>query len=112
VRLRLAGDRDEAVVLYPSHRGGWETPGDLGATAMPHDLALQSLRALLSAHETKGGAWALIHVLEGKLRYCIEAPASETILEPGQPGVIQPQVPHHVEPVGLVRFYLEFHRTP
>jgi tellurite methyltransferase len=68
--------------------------------------------ALLSAHETKGGARALIHVLEGKLRSCIEAPASETILEPGQPGVIQPQVPHHVEPVGLVRFYLEFHRTP
>ncbi len=68
--------------------------------------------ALLSAHETKGGAWALIHVLEGKLRYCIETPASESILEPGQPGVIQPQVPHHVEPVGPVRFYLEFHRAP
>ena len=68
--------------------------------------------ALLSAHETKGGAWALIHVLEGKLRYCIEAPASESILEPGQPGVIQPQVRHHVEPVGPVRFYLEFHRAP
>jgi tellurite methyltransferase len=68
--------------------------------------------ALLSAHETKGGAWALIHVLEGKLRYCIEAPASVTILEPGQPGVIQPQVPHHVEPIGPVRFYLEFCRAP
>jgi hypothetical protein len=43
VRLRLTGDRDEVVVLYPSHRGGWEPPGDLGATAMPLDLALQSL---------------------------------------------------------------------
>jgi hypothetical protein len=43
VRLRLTGDRDEVVVLYPSHRGGWETPGDLGATAMPLALALQSL---------------------------------------------------------------------
>lgn len=68
--------------------------------------------ALLSAHETKGGAWALIHVLEGKLRYCIEAPPFESILEPGRPGIIQPQVPHHVEPVGPVRFYLEFHRAP
>ncbi len=68
--------------------------------------------ALLSAHETKGGAWALIHVLEGKLRYCIEASASERILEPGQPGVIQPHVPHHVEPIGPVRFYLEFHPAP
>ncbi len=68
--------------------------------------------ALLSTHETKSDTWALIHVLEGKLRYCIEAPASERILEPGQPGVIQPKVPHHVESVGPVRFYLEFYRAP
>jgi len=68
--------------------------------------------ALLSAHETKGGAWAMIHVFEGKLRYCIEAPPLESILEPGQPGVIEPQVRHHVEPIGPVRFCLEFHRAP
>jgi tellurite methyltransferase len=36
--------------------------------------------ALLSAHETKGGAWALIHVLEGKLRYCIEASGIDKLL--------------------------------
>ena len=52
--------------------------------------------ALLSAHETKVGAWAMIHVLEGKLRYCIETPSSESILEPGRPGVIEPEVWHHV----------------
>ncbi len=69
------------------------------------------LAALLSAHETKDGAWALLHVLEGKLRFCIENPPAETILEPGQPGVIEPKVPHHVEPLGPVRFYLEFHRA-
>jgi hypothetical protein len=40
---RLSGDRDEVVPLWPSHRSGWENPGDLGATAMPLDLALQSL---------------------------------------------------------------------
>ena len=68
--------------------------------------------ALLRAHETRGGAWAMIHVLEGKLRYCIETPLSESILEPGQPGVIEPEVRHHVEPIGPVRFYLEFHRAP
>lgn len=42
-RLRLTGDRDNVVLLWPSHRGGWENPGDLGATAMPLNLALQSL---------------------------------------------------------------------
>lgn len=68
--------------------------------------------ALLSAHQTKGGAWALIHVLEGKLRYCVETPPSESILAPGQPGVIEPEVRHRVEPIGPVRFYLEFHRAP
>ena len=31
--------------------------------------------ALLGAHETKAGTWAMIHVLEGKLRYRIESPA-------------------------------------
>ncbi|MBV1800360.1 DUF1971 domain-containing protein [Siccirubricoccus sp. G192] len=68
--------------------------------------------ALLRAQETKGGAWAMIHVLEGKLRYRIETPPSESTLEPGRPGVIEPEVRHHVEPVGPVRFYLEFHRAP
>ena len=68
--------------------------------------------ALLRAHKTKDGAWALIHVLEGKLRYRVEAPPSECVLEPGQPGVIEPQVPHHVEPIGAVRFYVEFYRAP
>ena len=68
--------------------------------------------ALLNAHETKGGAWALVHVLEGKLRYCIETPPLERILEPGRHGVIEPQVRHHVEPIGPVRFYLEFYRAP
>jgi hypothetical protein len=43
VRLRLTGEGDEVVVLYPSHRGGWEPPGDFGAVAMPLDLALERL---------------------------------------------------------------------
>jgi len=67
--------------------------------------------ALLGAYETKRGAWALIYVLEGKLRYCIETPPSESILEPGAPGVIEPEVRHYVEPLGSVRFYLEFYRA-
>lgn len=68
--------------------------------------------ALLSAHETKGGAWAMIHVLEGRLRYRIETPPSERTLEPGQPGVIEPEIRHHLELLGPVRFYLEFHHAP
>jgi len=54
----------------------------------------------------------MIHVLEGRLRYCIETPPSESTLEPGQPGVIEPEIRHHLELLGPVRFYLEFHHAP
>lgn len=70
--------------------------------------------ALLKAHTTKAGAWALIHVLEGRLAYRIvdsRRPASETILTPdAAPGVVEPTVLHEVQPLGPVRFYVEFHQ--
>lgn len=68
--------------------------------------------ALQQSHKTTHDTWAVIHVLEGRLRYCIINPASETVLEPDRPGVIEPEVEHHVEPLGEVRFYLEFHYPP
>ena len=43
VRLRLTGEGDAVVLLYPSHRGGWQPPGEFGALAMPLDLALERL---------------------------------------------------------------------
>lgn len=71
---------------------------------------------LLRAHTTKVGAWGLIHVLEGRLAYRItdpRKPASETILTAeSPPGVIEPTVLHEVEPLGPVRFYVEFLRAP
>ena len=42
-RLRLTGEGDDVVLLYPSHRGGWEPPGDFGALVMPLELALERL---------------------------------------------------------------------
>lgn len=71
---------------------------------------------LLRSHTTKAGAWGLIHVLEGRLAYRITDPrraALETILSPGgEPGVVEPTVLHEVQPLGLVRFYVEFLRAP
>jgi hypothetical protein len=43
LRLRLTGEGDDVVLLYPSHRGGWEPPGDFGALARPLELALEHL---------------------------------------------------------------------
>ena len=66
---------------------------------------------LLKSHQTKEGAWGLIHVLEGKLLYRNLETQTESVLEAGgEPGVIEPQVRHEVAPLGLVRFYVEFHR--
>jgi tellurite resistance-related uncharacterized protein len=70
-------------------------------------------KGLLRAHTTKEGAWALIHVLEGRLAYVIEdprRPRSRQVLTPEEPGLIEPTILHSVEPLGPVRFYVEFHR--
>jgi tellurite resistance-related uncharacterized protein len=73
-------------------------------------------KGLLKAHTTKEGAWARIHVLEGRLAYRIRdprRPASETILTPEtEPGLVEPTILHEVEPLGSVRFYVEFCRRP
>ena len=34
----------------------------------------------------------------------------EFVLEPGNDGIIVPELLHHVEPLGPVRFYLEFYK--
>lgn len=60
-------------------------------------------------HRTKLGVWGIIRVLEGRLRYEVLDPVSETILEPGHPGVVLPGVPHRVEPLGAMRMRVEFY---
>lgn len=67
--------------------------------------------ALLSAHSTRAGVWARIEVLEGRLRYQVFAPLErDSVLEPGEPGIIPAEVEHRVEPLGDVRFTVEFFR--
>ena len=63
------------------------------------------------SHRTKAGTWAKIVILEGRLRCRILEPViREFELWPSRPGVVQPEVPHEVEAVGDVRFYVEFYR--
>ncbi len=63
-------------------------------------------------HSTKPGVWALIHVLEGRLRYCVPSWQHDEVVEPGRPGIVAPQVPHFIEPLGPLRMYVEFHAAP
>ena len=67
--------------------------------------------ALLNRHTTKAGSWGKIWVVSGQLRYCILTdPPEEHTLTPNSPGIVEPQVPHHVELLGPVEFYVEFYR--
>jgi tellurite resistance-related uncharacterized protein len=59
-------------------------------------------------HRTKAGVWALIHVVEGNLRYRILEPFSEQVLDAGTAGVVVPEQAHEVEPLGPMRMYVEF----
>lgn len=60
-------------------------------------------------HRTKPDVWGVIRVLDGRVRYQVIDPTSELILEPGRPGLIRPDEPHLVEPLGPVRMQIEFY---
>lgn len=69
---------------------------------------------LLNEHATKEGVWGLIHVEEGELRYMVTDARRErsrmTLTPATEPGVVEPTILHCVEPVGRVRFHVEFLR--
>ena len=69
-------------------------------------------QGLRQAHTTKDGVWGVIRVLEGCVRYRIEAHDHDVILSPGTPGLVRPQEPHHVEPVGPMRMQVDFYDHP
>ncbi|MBX9648146.1 MAG: DUF1971 domain-containing protein, partial [Xanthobacteraceae bacterium] len=53
--------------------------------------------ALKSAHSTKPGVWALIHVLEGQLFYSLEPPhGGDIVLAEQETAPIPPEIPHRV----------------
>ena len=67
--------------------------------------------ALRRRHSTKRGVWGRIRVVEGSLRYRILEPQlEEYVVTSERAGVIEPEVPHEVEPLGKVRFFVEFLR--
>lgn len=70
---------------------------------------------LLAEHSTKDGVWGLIRIEEGKLRYVVTDPrrASTDMLLTAEcePDVVEPTILHRVEPVGAVRFHVQFLRV-
>lgn len=68
--------------------------------------------ALRGEHRTKAGVWGLIEVLEGKVKFTRSGQADAATLEPGQPGLILPEQPHSVEPIGPMRMQVHFYDQP
>ena len=60
-------------------------------------------------HRTKIGVWGIIRVFDGRVRYRILDPVSETILDPDHPGLVFPDQPHCVEPLGAIGMQVEFY---
>ena len=69
---------------------------------------------LLNEHQTKEGTWGLICVQEGELRYIVtdprRAPADMILTNKTLSGLVEPTILHRVEPLGPVRFHVEFCR--
>jgi tellurite resistance-related uncharacterized protein len=85
-------------------------PTDLVAYRRTPDFDEATLPAgLRRAHSTKPGVWAKLHVEAGSLRFTDETTGIETELGPGVHAVIRPESPHHVTPIGPVRFFVEFY---
>jgi tellurite resistance-related uncharacterized protein len=61
-------------------------------------------------HATKAGVWGLIHVESGRLRYEVSGGEAVELTPETPPGIVEPEVRHHVAPVGAVRFHVEFWR--
>lgn len=67
--------------------------------------------ALLGAHATKPGIWGMIHVSRGRLDYHLHAPFDRhEVLTPAAPGVVLPEVEHHVACAEPAEFFVEFLR--
>ncbi|CDO34762.1 DUF1971 domain-containing protein [Novosphingobium sp. KN65.2] len=65
--------------------------------------------ALRSRHDTKAGVWGLVRVFEGELKLTYLDPCSEIILTPGRPGLILPEQPHFVTPLGAMKMQVDFY---
>lgn len=68
--------------------------------------------ALRREHRTKLGVWGVVRVLEGRLRLVYVEPLGEVVVEPGRPGLLLPDQPHFVEPIGDMRMQVDFYDQP
>ncbi len=87
--------------MLPAHVRPYKKNAVFDETTMPAGLRRR--------HCTKPGVWGLIRVIDGRLRYRVLDTGAESILDREHCGVARPAQMHEVEPLGPVRFFIEFH---
>ncbi|TDJ09434.1 MAG: DUF1971 domain-containing protein [Deltaproteobacteria bacterium] len=84
-----------------------ELPEDVNSYKKSNVFSQDDIPAgLLKNHQTKEKTWGMIRVLEGEIMYVIGE--EEIRLSLDRPGIIEPQVHHHVKVMGPVKFFVEF----
>jgi tellurite resistance-related uncharacterized protein len=68
--------------------------------------------ALRGEHRTKAGVWGVLRVIEGSLKLRFPDPRLDKTLTPDSPGLILPEQPHFVEPIGPMRMQVDFYNEP
>jgi tellurite methyltransferase len=88
-----------------------EIPDDFRAYRKSAEFNERTLpQSLRKDHSTKPGVWAKIQVIAGKLNYRVDVLGAHFELSPGSPGIVIPEISHHAEPIGSVRFFVEFYK--
>jgi len=64
--------------------------------------------ALRKEHRTKAGTWGRIVVTEGQVEF--HSRGRVRVLATGDAAIVEPEVPHHVTPLGAMRLHVEFWR--
>jgi tellurite resistance-related uncharacterized protein len=101
----LVGRAEHFKALPPSNESPpllpYKTTPVFDETTLPGGLRRE--------HRTKPGVWGIIRMLEGRVRYHVLDPISDTILDPDHPALVLPDQPHFVEPLGPIRMRVEFY---
>lgn len=86
-------------------------PSDAVAYKRTRTFDADSLpKGLRANHATKRGVWGLVVVESGEVELHIEGQTLR--LDAAHPGVIPPEIPHHLALIGSVQLHVVFHRVP
>ena len=88
-----------------------ELPVGVVAVRTTPELTAETVPAgLVRAHRVAKGVWGRLCVRDGVVLFVSEDTGESRSLAAGDTQVIEPEVPHHVEPAAGARFVVEFYR--